>query len=163
MSLTKFKKDISIQPRVYEAIQWTGDNIHVIWDALGTSVYGPIDDTKDIRLNYTSSEELVCHVSDWILRAQNDWLLFPVPSKTFEIEFKPLNENELSLVCQHCLADQHHSSQHQNPKMRCPVCMCSYNGPGRHEEFKLLSEAGLVRGLDWNRNLPDDGCCAVTR
>jgi hypothetical protein len=79
------------RPVVIQAIQWTGDNIHEIWNAFGaTDVYGPTDMNPDQLIISTLEGKVRASVEDWIIRGVKGEL-YPCKPDIFEATYEPVD------------------------------------------------------------------------
>lgn len=57
------------RPMVIEAMQWTGDNIHQIWDWAGAQdVYGPTEKNLNSLIISTLEGKMRCNLGDFVLK-----------------------------------------------------------------------------------------------
>jgi len=91
------------RPIVIQAIQWTGDNVHEIWNAFGAvDVYGPTEMNPDTLIISTLEGKVRANVEDWIIRGVKGEL-YPCKPDIFEATYESVDTlsippEELSLM-----------------------------------------------------------------
>jgi hypothetical protein len=79
------------RPVVIQAIQWTGDNIHEIWDAFGAAdVYGPTEMNPDYLIISTLEGKVHARIEDWIIRGVKGEL-YPCKPDIFEATYESVD------------------------------------------------------------------------
>lgn len=87
--MAKFRK----KPIVIDAIQFTGDNVHEIWDAFGAAgIYGLTEKNPDhLILTTTHGDPAPCRAGDWIIPDSKPDTFYPCKPDVFEQTYEPVD------------------------------------------------------------------------
>lgn len=76
-----------------EAMQWTGDNIHALWDWGGAAgIYGPTETNPgQLILTTIHGDKAVARVGDWAVVEPVIDHFYPVKPDIFEATYEPMD------------------------------------------------------------------------
>jgi hypothetical protein len=78
------------KPTTADAMQWTGDNIHDLWEWGGAAgIYGPTEKNPDqLLLTTVHGERAVCRVGDWVVREPVSDRFYPCKPDIFAANYE---------------------------------------------------------------------------
>jgi hypothetical protein len=88
--VAKYRK----KPVEVEAMQWTGDNIHALWEWGGAAgIYGPTEKNPDqLLLTTIHGEQAVARIGDWVIAEPVPDRFYPCKSDIFDAAYEAVEE-----------------------------------------------------------------------
>jgi hypothetical protein len=85
----KFRK----KPIVIESMQWTGENVHQLWDWAGAdNVYGPTE-VNPLRLYVAANDAwLDLEIGEWIIQDSRGYY-YPCKPDIFAATYEPVSDD----------------------------------------------------------------------